>query len=954
MLALVVAAFAFNQTDLVPVPQSVAYSRGQFFEITPRVPVVLPGQSSAETKAIAKWFVESLGIALRIVDEAELRGNDPAIALSEEGGASIRAGTRNFAARRGLGPQAYRLSVTSKGVRLTAGDSDGLRFGLQTLRLLLTPDRKIPAVEIEDHPDIPIRGVIAEAPLTPEELDRLAVLKCNAVLFVSDDFYDLGDTATRRRWAETFNNARRLGIEPIPMLDGLGNAGALLRRAPLAAEGRMYTDHIRLRGTDWTPLSRANILDAGLRVRISNMVCQAGRDYDIDEGVTAYPYAVTNRPWRIRRIPGGVIPDGATVDVSYAYAPPKTTTLCPNAPERLAVLRDAARDLIKTLDPAFIHIGHGDVERLHSDARCIERGGAPSQTLAASVASMTSMIWEIDRHVRMIVRADLLNPIQSGGILGSTGAMGNLPEEVVLHVNANQHERQAVLTWANGLARRLLVTPDASPAEVYAMCEAIAAGAGAGVLVPYSDEAAVRLALNKSWTVNSPFDPWLHALNAYFDAELQGPDYDAALMAMINRFNRRMANGIPPGDERRSFDTTLSQLRKSAPNSRFDDAPLRLQYALLADYAELEWQYSQKPDAQIRSRLIQLIETQATLDPTWTPERGSAIIDTIRSRGLFAPSTILFGVYVAPYRPYAVPADFRVLEIPVAPSYHDEDRATEARFDLFGAAAPVTRIDFESAGIGHAEAAVSGDGREYKTIFTVASETQDGVRAPFIFDSPALARYVSVRAYASRERAVLRDVRLFGLKGPATARAAPLPGGVGSSRGLLEAVSRETPDVFAFAAEDGLKLAAVPTVVWLRYSREKLYIIARLFEPRTETMVYGIREKDGPLWDDESFGAVFRTSRGLETKYVTNPLGTIYDSQGLDPGWDGHAEHHVQQDPEGWIAILAVPLEELGVSSVAAARLDANFTRTRRNVVFERSIWAVPENERRFGEITFR
>jgi hypothetical protein len=60
-----------------------------------------------------------------------------------------------------LGPEGYHLRITrDEGVRLVAGTSSGVFQGIQTvLRLIRNDDRRIPCLEIQDHPFKEVRGV---------------------------------------------------------------------------------------------------------------------------------------------------------------------------------------------------------------------------------------------------------------------------------------------------------------------------------------------------------------------------------------------------------------------------------------------------------------------------------------------------------------------------------------------------------------------------------------------------------------------------------------------------------------------------------------------------------------------------------------------------------------------------------------------------------------------------
>ncbi|MEI6149111.1 MAG: glycoside hydrolase family 20 zincin-like fold domain-containing protein [bacterium] len=74
----------------------------------------------------------------------------------------------------GIPAQGYRLAITPKGVRMEAADAAGAFYGRMTLRQLvrLCPDA-LPCGEIEDSPDIPIRGVMLDI-----SRDKVPTLVC--------------------------------------------------------------------------------------------------------------------------------------------------------------------------------------------------------------------------------------------------------------------------------------------------------------------------------------------------------------------------------------------------------------------------------------------------------------------------------------------------------------------------------------------------------------------------------------------------------------------------------------------------------------------------------------------------------------------------------------------------------------------------------------------------------
>jgi hexosaminidase len=96
------------------------------------------------------------------------------------------------------GEEAYRLSVTSAGVVVSASTDAGLYYGAETLWQLMASgghDAHIPALTIEDHPAFPWRGVMLDSArhmqpvgYVKQLIDRMATEKLNVLHWhLSDD-----------------------------------------------------------------------------------------------------------------------------------------------------------------------------------------------------------------------------------------------------------------------------------------------------------------------------------------------------------------------------------------------------------------------------------------------------------------------------------------------------------------------------------------------------------------------------------------------------------------------------------------------------------------------------------------------------------------------------------------------------------------------------------------------
>lgn len=154
----------------------------------------------------------------------------------------------------GLAGEAYRLQIECGGIRLEGGSPAGCFWGLQTLRQLvaaahekpgLAASAVLPAVEIEDAPDFPVRGVLHDITrgrvptLSTLKLlvDRAARLKLNEVhLYIEHAFAfsfdpdicsaDSGILPDEARELSAY--ARERFVRVVPALANLGHMGRVL------------------------------------------------------------------------------------------------------------------------------------------------------------------------------------------------------------------------------------------------------------------------------------------------------------------------------------------------------------------------------------------------------------------------------------------------------------------------------------------------------------------------------------------------------------------------------------------------------------------------------------------------------------------------------------------------------------------------------------------------------
>ncbi len=112
-----------------------------------------------------------------------------------------------------------------------------------------------------------------------------------------------------------------------------------------------------------------------------------------------------------------------------------------------------------------------------------------------------------------------------------------------------------------------------------------------------------------------------------------------------------------------------------------------------------------------------------------------------------------------------------------------------------------------------------------------------------------------------------------------------------------------------FITLGGRACAPLPTVVYLGYTKEALYVGAKLFDPKPQQLRREVIQRDGEVWRDDCLELFIDTS-GERQDYAhlaVNALGTKYDSYDRivteDFQWDAAAT--VQDD--GWSVEIRLP-----------------------------------------------
>lgn len=147
-----------NEYNVVPLPNQMAPQEGRF-QLNNNV-FVITTDCTPEVRNIA----DSLITRIRKISGMSLRTGDS----ENTGSPYIR-----FTTTEDMPKEGYRLSITTDGITLTASQPNGFYYGIQTVYQLLPPaiygkepakheDWSLPAVEIEDAPRFPYRGLMLD------------------------------------------------------------------------------------------------------------------------------------------------------------------------------------------------------------------------------------------------------------------------------------------------------------------------------------------------------------------------------------------------------------------------------------------------------------------------------------------------------------------------------------------------------------------------------------------------------------------------------------------------------------------------------------------------------------------------------------------------------------------------------------------------------------------------
>ncbi|MCF6285324.1 MAG: hypothetical protein L3K26_09055, partial [Candidatus Hydrogenedentes bacterium] len=577
-----------------------------------------------------------------------------------------------------------------------------------------------------------------------------------------------------------------------------------------------------------------------------------------------------------------------------------------------------------------------------------------------SLIVLPDVIKSVDEKIALMMWADLLNSSQSGDTYGLSDVGDSIPAGIQsvgrVDLESVLEARERFTSLRAHVEVPMLVGVEGARGAVHAFAQLLARNGSSegGIIALAEDEERVAATLNAAWTGPDSGGVWPRVLNGYFGADLMSPDYSAVHEALVRYLNEKTLEGQAPEEVYDAYDTFAERNRDLLER---DEAGAKLVKTLLGQlttYLALEERYSREGDEGLLRKLHKLVERIQENDPEASVERYQRILDTIAEQQLFVPASILFQAdlrYFRPGRP-----TYPLYEVPSQPGYADTRGQVAATLDLMTGQAPVRRIDFEGLGVSALSVALSQDGR----VFEEQQRWQGvgglhEVRGPVLLKKPIRATGLRLTATCDRTPLVLRDVRLFAEKMPPVMTAhyaVQAPPMAAKFDGRAWARS---PQGHSFLQRDEPQFAEAPTAVWVTHTRDALYVGIAASETRPEAIVADLTTRDAPLWEQESVEIWLHPKGRLPLRLIVNPLGTQYDSEAFDGGWDGDWSVVAEQNDHGWSAVVRIPARLVG-DVKRGGSIPMNIVRNRLGVRKERSAWvhrygAQPDLQ--WGELRF-
>ena len=240
--------------NVIPVPQQVEFKGGDFeFGAGWRLQL---GQGVKADDVAVESLKEGLETRHGVALETRGRGNAIELAIQPGSVAIGKAADKNKAA---LEAQAYKLELSSGGIRITANAPTGLFYGVETLVQLVKHSNGklwLPEAEITDWPDLEQRNIywddahhLERVEVLKQALQQAAFYKINGFVIKLEGHFEYRSAPalvepyalTPEQLQELTNYGLKYHVQLIPYLDGPAHIAFILKH-PEYAKLREFPD----------------------------------------------------------------------------------------------------------------------------------------------------------------------------------------------------------------------------------------------------------------------------------------------------------------------------------------------------------------------------------------------------------------------------------------------------------------------------------------------------------------------------------------------------------------------------------------------------------------------------------------------------------------------------------------------------------------------------------------
>ena len=110
------------------------------------------------------------------------------------------------------------------------------------------------------------------------------------------------------------------------------------------------------------------------------------------------------------------------------------------------------------------------------------------------------------------------------------------------------------------------------------------------------------------------------------------------------------------------------------------------------------------------------------------------------------------------------------------------------------------------------------------------------------------------------------------------------------------------------------RVAAPPSVAWLGFDADGLYVAVRCFLPRGSSPRAAMTGRDAAVWQDDSVELYLNPADRPSFQGIVSAAGVMWDRRGAEPAWDGEWRAAARILDDRYEVEMAVPWSDLGLA----------------------------------------